>query len=986
MRTEPRTTEPGVTSRRRPTLSERPLAVPLGQRWPMIVTQLLLVIVLSVTVGALAYQSPPEGAVSVGWLGDRLFLNASAGLGAAAIARGDFYADDLTPDSPTGRSRWAREHAVLLMPNLGRGADLELTLTAQGWPADVIGRQNPQPLVTLRADGAVIDIFTPTADWKQYRFTIPDSVRRSADLTLELNSSATFTDTLRGPDPRPKGLRLAAVDVRAPGAGLTSVLLPAWGAVALFSVAMLLLYALLARLFSSIPLVFILATCGAGLAGVGFAFARIWMGAALNATLLVLGVALVLAWQQPLLRLLRALIRRYSQGRALGYGLVTAALAWLGYSLAVFSKQYQLPGLGIFWQNFPDSLLYGLLSMGLLALTFVLGREGLPRVTDGIVRLINRPRTALIIVLTLSAIWLSYQTAIIVMLPYVGHADYSDNAVVARNIVAGRGWVVDYVTQFYKLYDSITRPQETWPLLQPLWMAPLIALFGPEAWAAKIPNLIFNALLILLIYRIGARIWDRRVGITAAALTLTTIWFFNLAIFTTSDLAFVVFTLGALYLLYRATERREPGSARPAASKRWVSLANLQSPIVLFLASGLLTGLMMFQKPSGAIIALGMGLWLLRFWVLEAGFWKSDRHAKIQKLSSNIRPVLVWAVAALLVLSPYLVRNLVLFGRPVYSTEAYDAWVLGYRGNSDEAWEDIYRVYTPTLNGPGVPDRSWILRWGFDYTLAKFNNQLIALRDYLLPPWAGLPDGLDRLSSRLGDNQSRNLLTPLGAWCAFLGVVAALRWRRRVLSLLVFAFAPYMVFMMTYWRTNEERYWVMLIPWLALLAAWMIWSGFDRLAAIGDRRWSPLALILVCVAIGGIISPSWTDIANKVQTEPQLWQPDLKAYAWLKQNTPPGTVVMARNPWQLNWHSERPALMIPNTADRTLLLAIARRYNAQYLILENLLRIKSDSADNLAPLIRPGDAQVGASVDGFTLVYASPTPDNRVFIYRLPPP
>ncbi len=94
--------------------------------------------------------------------------------------------------------------------------------------------------------------------------------------------------------------------------------------------------------------------------------------------------------------------------------------------------------------------------------------------------------------------------------------------------------------------------------------------------------------------------------------------------------------------------------------------------------------------------------------------------------------------------------------------------------------------------------------------------------------------------------------------------------------------------------------------------------------------------------------------------------------------------MMTRTPWQLNWHTERPALMIPNTADRDLMLAIAQRYGVRYLSLETLHRVKGDAASALAPLISARTAQPGEVIEGFTLVYASPTPDNRVLIYELP--
>jgi hypothetical protein len=344
---------------------------------------------------------------------------------------------------------------------------------------------------------------------------------------------------------------------------------------------------------------------------------------------------------------------------------------------------------------------------------------------------------------------------------------------------------------------------------------------------------------------------------------------------------------------------------------------------------------------------------------------------------------------ALLVLSPYLARNMALFGKPVYSTESHDAWVLGYRGTSGDAWADIYRAFAPELGGAGAPDRSWVLRWGFDAALTKLGAQARELRNYLMPVWQGLPGGLSWLFSGSGcqspasPDNCKNLLSDVGAWLALIGLIGALRFRRRLLGLLAAAYAPYIVFMLTYWRTDEHRYWVMLIPWLALLAAWTIWAGYDKLAATGDRRWAPLGLLLALAAMGWVVGFSRPDIADKVRNEPQLWQPDLAAYAWLDANVPADAAVMTRLPWQLNWHTERPALMIPNTGDPALLLEIARRYGVEYLVLENQLRVKGDAGRLLAPLMDHAN-QVGAVIDGYELIYASPTEDFRAFIYRLP--
>ncbi len=960
---------------------------------------LALVLLLSIAVGVMAYQAPPAGRVQIGWIGDRLFLDATAGLDAAAAARGEFFADDLTPDSPTLRSRWTRQYARITLPNIGAGADLELALTVQGWPADVLGAAVAQPTVAVSADRTVIGRFEPTAAWETYRFRVPAEARQGGDLTVTLASSHIFTDTVRfGADPRPKGVRLAEVQVRAADK-LTAVYPPAWRAVALLALGGGLLYLILTRLLVRPSAIYTLTILGVGLAGVGLAYARIWMGAALSVALVVLAGVLLVAWQGPILALARALVRRYTHGRALGYGLVAAALALLVHTLAQLFAWMGAFGRPLFWKIFPDSLLYALLGSGVLLLVIVLGREGLPRLADRLVAAIGSRRGALLLVSLFGAIWIGYAALVVSRMPYVGHADYSDNAVVARNLVAGRGWVVDYVTQFYRLNIGLTRPQETWPLLQPVWIAPFFLLFGPSSWAAKIPNLVFDAILLALVYHIGAWFWDRRVGLVAAIFVLTNYLFFRLTIYATSDLAFVVFSLGALYSLYRSQEARPEAEqlARkdrpatpldrhpdlPAARRLWPGgfagwLAQFRAHRWPAL-SGVLTGLMMLQKPSGAMIALGMGLWFLgQRWAGSGATLR--RGLNPASLARMLGPVILWSALALLVLSPYLVRNMRLSGEPVYSTERYDAWVLGYLGTSGDAWEEIYRVFAPELGGPGLPDRSWILRWGFDKTLTKLATQVEELRDYVMPVWHGLPGRADWLFS---DNERKNLASDMGAWLALIGAIGALRFRPRLLGLLVSAFTPYTVFMLTYWRTDEHRYWVMLIPWMALFGAWALWAGYDKLASLGDRRWAPLGLILALAIVGSVVGFSRPDIANKVRYEPQIWAPDLAAYAWLEAHTPEGTAVMTRAPWQLNWHTRRPAVMIPNTADRALLLWIARYYGAEYLVLENQQRVKGDAGRLLAPLMDHNN-QVGDVVEGFELVYASPTPDFRAFIYRIP--
>ena len=99
--------------------------------------------------------------------------------------------------------------------------------------------------------------------------------------------------------------------------------------------------------------------------------------------------------------------------------------------------------------------------------------------------------------------------------------------------------------------------------------------------------------------------------------------------------------------------------------------------------------------------------------------------------------------------------------------------------------------------------------------------------------------------------------------------------------------------------------------------------------------------------------------------EPQLYSADLDTYSWLRRNTQSGDVMMTRNPWQVNWHSERPALMIPYTTEPAQLLRLAQHYRARYLVLDSLQRPEPEVRSMLNHML--ADPKLG-----FEEVYRSP--------------
>ncbi|HYF61432.1 MAG TPA: glycosyltransferase family 39 protein, partial [Herpetosiphonaceae bacterium] len=616
-------------------------------------------------------------------------------------------------------------------------------------------------------------------------------------------------------------------------------------------------------------------------------------------------------------------------------------------------------------RKFDPSAIITLSLLGTLLLMLALRWPDINRALDRFDRRVRtRPRLGWLALAVITGIWLAYGWSVIRGMGYVGNADYSDNAVVARNLAAGRGWVVDYVTQFYRLYPggSVTRVQETWPLAQPVWIAPFFAIFGVSDWAAKIPNLIFFALLAVVIYGIAVRLWDRRVGLAAVLLLLINKHMFRLLIYSTADLGFVVFYAAALTLLWRAVAGPRTERDRP-----------------LLLGSGLLIGLMCWQKTSAVVVAAGMGAWVLwRIWRSPRRNWAADLR----------RVALWWVLPAALVFAPFVARNLIEFGKPVYSTESYDAWVLEYRGTSSEDFEGIYQIFTNEGGLPGtggLPDPSWIKRWGYQRTLGKISNQLRSVRDSLLPPSAALGplSGKGNLMGNLDLGVATNPRAWLtaGSMLALIGLLTLRRRQASLMNLVLWSFAPYTLFLATYWHANEERYFVPLIPFLALLASAAIWAIHDGLARAAGGRWRPLALLAAGTLLVLALRPGWVEAADKsspagVQVE---WDADMAAFAWLKANTPPDAVVMTRVPWQLNFHAERPAVMVPNHPDLETTLRIARYYRARYLLVNAITNNKEGAAEALGGLLR------GEEVANFKQVAFFAAPKNRtIYIYEFP--
>jgi hypothetical protein len=542
---------------------------------------------------------------------------------------------------------------------------------------------------------------------------------------------------------------------------------------------------------------------------------------------------------------------------------------------------------------------------------------------------------------------------------WIGHADYAENAVIARNFVEGRGLTVDYVAQFYNSYQTVNHPADTWPLLQPLMITPFFALFGPQTWAAKLPNLFVMLALAWAVFSVGSKVWEPRVGLLAGIFTHAHPYFFNSVLYPINDLPFTALFFALAWLVWR---QLSPASQIEAAGDSARPLSLLETPKFVMwrvAVTGALAGLLVWSKPSGGMLLVGLALWAVWTW------WRAYRPAKA-RVPWRAVGILLGVLA--LVLSPLVVRNLLAFQTPYFTTESYDAPILRYWPQVE--WETIYSVYA----GGELPHPRWVIGGKFGY-----QNLFDAFGTNLGWVWQqGVFDNPGEGNYILG-------LLPLAG--ALLGLTALTRRTANLFGMVGLSLGLYMVFVLVYWHF-EGRYFQVAVPWLLLLLAWGLLWVWDRLretlrGGLG-RRWG---LLLLPVAVVALLWPHVSVILRQVETDtrPTGFVETLRV---LTERSTPEDVVMTRDPWELNWYTRRQAVMIPyddiGTVER-----VVRQYGVTVLQLGGPVdRVNVDACpDDLASTgpfptgSRPtlGALYCGRERSGYSLVYKN----RGGTIYRL---
>ena len=230
---------------------------------------------------------------------------------------------------------------------------------------------------------------------------------------------------------------------------------------------------------------------------------------------------------------------------------------------------------------------------------------------------------------------------------------------------------------------------------------------------------------------------------------------------------------------------------------------------------GALAGLLVWSKPSGATLLLGLAIWAVWTW------WRAYRPEGMRVPWRSLW-IAVGVFAA--VLLPLAVRNLLAFHTPYFTTESFDAPILRYWPQVE--WENIYKVYA----GGELPHPRWIIggKFGYQNLFDAFGTNL---------GWVWQQGVFDDPG---GGNYILGLLPLAGA---LLGLTALTRRAANLFGMVGLSLGVYIAFVLTYWHF-EGRYFQVAVPWLLLLLAWGVFWAWDQvremlLEGLG-RRWGLL--------------------------------------------------------------------------------------------------------------------------------------------------
>ncbi|HEY3267756.1 MAG TPA: glycosyltransferase family 39 protein [Armatimonadota bacterium] len=462
-------------------------------------------------------------------------------------------------------------------------------------------------------------------------------------------------------------------------------------------------------------------------------------------------------------------------------------------------------------------------------------------------------RNVSLLMLVAAVLWvpLYWQSRFVALL----NPDAQDYAQIARNILEGKGMLSNTMP-----LCGLEWMKQTGRLGMPWWNvhrfpfpsvieAGLFRIFGANDFAAVLFSAIFFFATIPLVFLIARRLFSYRVAMLAAFLYVFAGGPMRDSITGLTEPAATFFFVWALYLVVWPRNR-------------WS-----------YALAGLITGVSFLNRSS--VFLYGFPMIYLLTLAREPGGSLGRRLP----IGESVRNVLAFCIPGAIVIAPWLYRNQVVAGGPLFSLT--QALMARYMTDASPHTHDWYQFHYETVGHffkahPMMALKKWFTQMGGLW-------------------WLDWP--------RIGDV---DWFIPALVLSVLKPYVGAAGWLRRWLfGVLLFHFFVLAVL------SNIPRYYSIFTPFILIYAA-------EALLALWDQ-WRPLASRRRLWLAGFLAAPmllNWLYIAGpprKFREERIRFETQPGNEAWIRANTPANAVIATDIPWSVGWYGRRKALAIPPT-------------------------------------------------------------------------
>jgi hypothetical protein len=494
----------------------------------------------------------------------------------------------------------------------------------------------------------------------------------------------------------------------------------------------------------------------------------------------------------------------------------------------------------------------------------------------------------------------------------VFEGDEMHYAQLAKNLYFGKGYTVTYIV-FVSLLRPIDSPDLYWPPLLPYVIYIFYIVFGVSDFSAKLVSVTFGSLLIFPVYFLGRKLFNKEVGFLSAiliAISRNMVWF---SIHVISDIPMAFFLTTCLY---------------------W-NIKNIETSSLKYsILSGIFFGLCYLTRFS-AIIFFPILLFNLLF------FGKSKKSALFS--------ILLFIACSSIIISPWLIRNMMLTGQLFYTEKGIPLanYMLG--GNYETNFYGLIVPPSPFqifLANPFGVISKWLIGIYLEYKV--------------------FPEYLSPLIFVLGS---------LG------GIVSLDKWRQR-LPLFGFIFINIAFYGIAVYAGRigaVSRYNLAIYPFIFIFCARGVLKLRDLIPqSVQNIKIKSVQIkqhIITIVVLIIVIEALATVTSNIIRFEGENDSLELQAAGiWLRNNTPPEAILMCRQDTTA-YYAERPAVMLPYGNFSTI-MDVAKKYEVQYIVVNE--RIFAEARPEQEYLLDENNVPPNLKT-----VYLDTASDYKVVIYSV---